>query len=149
MAPKERHSLEPSQPDDIPGGGLTPKAISKQEFGRRLHSLLINKGWNQSDLAREAGIGKDSISGYIRGRSFPGPNKLKEIADALGVSKEKLLPNSLQAAMDEELPAFEVRQAVGHGNRVWLRVNRAVSFSTAARIIAELEKDQREVSDDD
>jgi transcriptional regulator with XRE-family HTH domain len=146
MAPKERHSLEPSPVDQVPGN-LAPKAISKQEFGRRLHSLLIQKGWNQSDLARASGIGKDSISGYIRGRSFPGPNKLQELADAMGMPKEKLLPNSLQAAMDEELPAVELRQAVGHGNRVWLRVNRQMSFAAAVRIIAEIERDDKESGD--
>jgi transcriptional regulator with XRE-family HTH domain len=128
-------------------GGQSPKAISKQEFGRRLHSILINMGWNQSDLARASGIGKDSISGYIRGRSFPGPNKLKQIADALGVPKEKLLRNSVQSALAEELPAVEVTQSIGHPDRVWLQVNRSVSRMVAARVVAELFADQEDRDD--
>lgn len=142
MSRKSRHFLEPSGEDDVPGGALTPKAISRQEFGRRLLSLILKRGWNQSDLARETGIGKDSISGYVRGRSFPNPPSLKRICDALEVTRDQLLPNSLQAAMDEELPAIELRQAVGHGNKVWLRVNRAMSFATAAKIVTLIEEDE-------
>jgi transcriptional regulator with XRE-family HTH domain len=142
MSRKLRHFLEPSVEDEIPGGTLSPKAVGRQEFGRRLLSLIIQRGWNQSDLARETGIGKDSISGYVRGRSFPNPTTLNQLCDTLGVTREQLLPNSLQAAMDEEFPAVELRQAVGHPSKAWLRVNRAMSFATAAKIITLIEEDE-------
>jgi hypothetical protein len=49
---------------------VAPKASNRREFGRassRRYSLRAG----QSDLARATGIGKDSVNGYMRGRSFP------------------------------------------------------------------------------
>ena len=134
MARKSRHSLGPTPDEMTPQ--LTPVALSRQEFGRRLQGLLLSKGWNQSELARRAGIGRDSVSTYVNGKTFPTPLALKALADALGLSPEELLPNSMMNAMDDEHPAVELRQAVGHPGKAWLRVNRAMSFGAAAEIIA-------------
>ena len=38
---------------------VTPKALTKQEFGRRLQARMLEKEWNQSDLARASGLGRD------------------------------------------------------------------------------------------
>lgn len=114
---------------------LTPKALTRQEFGRRLYQRLIDKEWNQSDLGRAAGLGRDSISGYINGKKFPTPLALQKMADALGCAPADLLPNSMMNAMDDEHPAVELKQAAGHPGKAWLRVNRALSFGTAAKII--------------
>jgi hypothetical protein len=63
------------------------------------------------------------------------------MAKVLGVSVADLLPNALAAAIDEELPAIELRQAASHPDKVWLRVNRTMSFATAAKIIDLLRAD--------
>lgn len=123
---------------------LTPRALTKQEFGRRLLRSILDRGWNQSELARQAGVGKDAISTYVNGRSFPDPGNLRKIAMALGVEPGSLLPNTIETAMDRELPAFEMKQAVGMPNRVWLRINRAVNFGTAAKIVELLRSEQEE-----
>jgi transcriptional regulator with XRE-family HTH domain len=115
---------------------LTPRALTRQEFGRRLATLLLEHDWNQSDLARAAGLGRDSISTYVNGKTFPTPKALKALADAFGIEKEQLLPNYQMSAMDDEHPAVELKQAVGHPGKAWLRINRAMSFPTAAKIIA-------------
>jgi transcriptional regulator with XRE-family HTH domain len=114
---------------------LTPKELTKQEFGRRVQAFMLNKGWNQSDLARASKLGRDAISTYIRGVSFPEPVNLKKLAAALGVEQEQLLPNAAMRAMDSDpSPMLEIKQAHGHPDQVWLRVNRLVSFEVAAEI---------------
>lgn len=120
---------------------LTPKALTRQEFGRRLARAMADKEWNQSDLARAAGIGRDSVSTYINGKVFPTPIALRKIAGALGVDKEVLLPNELMSAFDDEMPAVELKQAAGHPEKAWLRVNRMMSFATAARIITLIDEE--------
>jgi hypothetical protein len=65
---------------------------------------------------------------------------LDSIARALGVPVTDLLPNALPAAIDEELPAIELRQAAGHPHIVWLRVNRGCPLN-AAKIIGLLRAD--------
>ena len=108
---------------------------------------MLVRNWNQSDLARAADLGRDSISTYVNGKTFPTPVALKKLADALGMQPGDLLPNSIMNAMDDEHPAVELRQAAGHPGKAWLRVNRAMSFSAAARIVEIInEDDERESS---
>ncbi len=140
MARKSRAALEPAV-IDADGGYLAPRALTRQEFGRRLFKLINDRGWNQSDLAREAGIGRDSISTYVNGHTFPTPKNLRAMSEALGVEPHDLLPNEIMSAFDDEHPAIELKQAAGHPGKAWLRVNRMMSFGTAARIVALIEED--------
>lgn len=140
----QRQSLPPSSDADVTG--LEPRELTRQEFGRRLQALMLGKGWNQAELARRASaggtkLGRDSISTYINGHTFPTPLKLDALAKALGVSREQLLPNSMMQAMDAEQPAIELKQAPGHTDKAWLRINRAMSFDAAAQIIAIIKAD--------
>ena len=144
MAQTTQHA-PPAQAEDT--SGLTPRALSKQEFGRRLHDLMLGKGWNQSDLARAAQVGRDSVSKYIRGNSLPNPTALRKLSKALGVADAELLPNSLMQALQGEHPAIELRAAAGHPDQAWLRINRMVPFEVATRILALInEADQREAA---
>lgn len=120
---------------------LTPTELSRQEFGRRLYGLLIAKKLNQSQLATMADVGRDSISRYIAGKTFPTPLLLAKMAEALGVEESELLPNSLKYAMEEEQPAIDLRQAAGHPGMAWLRINRAMTFGTASKIIALIDEE--------
>lgn len=114
---------------------LEPRELGKQEFGRRLMKFMLDRGWNQSDLARNANLGRDAISTYVRGRSFPEPKSLRALADALGKSTEELLPNSVTMAMDADTaPMLEIKQAAGHPDRVFIRINRMVTLQQAAEI---------------
>ena len=134
------HGLPPSKDTDP---SFTPQHITKQEFGRRLYERMIRKGWNQSELARRAGIGRDSISTYVRGVSLPDPLYLQKLADALDCKPEDLLPNAVESAMDREHPAMEIRQAQGDTTKVWLRVNRIVPPEVASEIFAIINKADR------
>lgn len=75
---------------------------SKQEFGKRLSGAMLSKGWNQSELARRADIGRDSVSGYVRGHNLPNSQHLAKLARALNVPPSYLLG----AGMGDRYPAM-------------------------------------------
>lgn len=129
MANYPRHHLPPTDHDDG-----TARHLTRQEFARRLSSVIMERGWSQSDLARAAGLGRDAISTYVRGRSLPGPLNLRKLADALGMSPHQLLPNAAENAVDNDVPAFEMRAAVGHPDQVWVRLNRQLTLRQALAI---------------
>ena len=143
MARKSRHTMEPGESSTL----LTPRALTKQEFGRRLNALLLEKDWNQSDLSRATGLGRDSISTYINGKTFPTPRALKAMADAFNLTPVDLLPNGMMSAMEDEHPAIELKQAVGHPGKAWLRINRAMSFGAAAKIIDIIDHDDNQTTE--
>lgn len=120
---------------------MTPKHLTKQEFGRRLYKLMVAKGWRQSELARQADLPRDSISVYIRGKSLPTPQSLQALANALGVSSDDLLPNHVENAIDEDYPALDIRVSPGSPDKAWLRVNRLVTLRTALEVAKLLEAD--------
>lgn len=144
MARNPRFQLSPSKSDGE--SDMTPKALSKQEFARRLYQLMRKKNWSQSDLARAA-FGtmkgsegytiprrKDSVSGYLAGRVWPDPKSLEQMAKAFGISVEDLLPNTTMAAIDQGEPSLEIKQAAGHPDKVWVRVSQLVTLDQAVSI---------------
>lgn len=128
--------------DELPETSLQPKHLTKQQFGRRLYQLMLARGWNQSELARQAGLPRDSISTYIRGVALPTPKSLKALADALDMQMTDILPNVAEMAVDEDHPSIEIKVSPSAPNTAWLRVNRLVSLSTATQIAEMLAADQ-------
>lgn len=133
-----------------------PKDAVKVEFARRLQAAMHLKGWNQSDLSREAQkhmppgkhIGRDSVSHYIRAKVMPGPIKLEAICAAVGMKREDLVPVKGYRAAGDDNPALDVKD-LGDGN-LWLRINRAVRFTAGAKILQILaEEDDAGGSGDD
>ncbi len=114
---------------------VPPKMAIRLEFGRRLRKALQDKGWKQIDLANATDIGRDSISGYTRGRVLPDNDRLSVICKALGQRPEELVPHY---GMDERtadlMPALEVKQADQAG-MAWIRVNQMVSLDQVSRIM--------------
>lgn len=115
--------------------------MSKHEFGRRLQMHLNDRGWSQADLGREVErvtgkkIGRDAISTYINGRSFPAPASLNKICKALNISREDILPSEfMTGSHDASLPAFEMRTTPDQSGCAWVKVNRMMSFETATEI---------------
>lgn len=116
----------------------------KTEFGRRLKSLMLEKGWNQSDLARHADMGRDNVSGYINGKYLPNAKHLHRLAHALNVSGQTLLPS------EEEMPVapreeeyLEMRQIPGRSGRVSLRINKVVPMPLAIKVIEMIEQNDQ------
>lgn len=114
---------------------LRPKHLTKQEFGKRLYKLMVAKGWHQSELARRSGIARDSVSTYVRGVSLPEPDNLQKLADALEVDPIELLPNHIEAAIDNDVPSMEMKISSSDGSVAWLRVNRLVSTATCLKVV--------------
>ena len=106
------------------------------EIGRRISEKMQAKNWNQSDLARAAGLGRDSISTYVRGMVKPSPENLKQIANALGCNPEELYPSE---PVEQEI-ILEMRQT-GDG-RVFIKINKTVSVQQAASIF-EILRDEK------
>lgn len=112
-------------------------------FARRLWRLMVGKGWNQSELSRQSGVGRDMISGYVRAKHLPDPPHAKKLAAALGVEIEDLFPvsagpGSATVEQRKELPEVEMR-TIGDG-LVMLHVNQKMSAETALQILALLAK---------
>lgn len=146
MARKSHHALSPAEE---PLSGLSPNQLTKQEFGRRLATMIADHHWSQSDFVREVELqtgeklGRDSISTYIRGMTFPTPKSLKLMCETLGVSRDELLPNATIQAINDEHPALELRAAAGHPGKAWVRVNRMMTFETATEIVKLINEEDR------
>lgn len=125
-----RGNSEPDKSVDF-----SQKILTRQEFGRRLYSLMLNKRYSQSELARAAGLGRDSISQYVRGRSVPSPVNLAKLADALGVEVNDLFPNYDAQANAAEVPTFEMKSIEADAENFWLRINMKVPADKALAVM--------------
>jgi transcriptional regulator with XRE-family HTH domain len=131
-----RHILNPP-PGDLPTDA--PAGYARAEFAKRIQQLMARKGWSQADLARESSkhlprgveMGRDSVSYYVRGKAFPSAPRINALARALGVKPEDLVPTrGVKTAGD---PSLEMRTMAD--GRVWLRVNKEVDPSVAAKVV--------------
>jgi transcriptional regulator with XRE-family HTH domain len=139
-APKKKrmayHNAEPTA--DLPPGA--PRDAVMREFGRRLQAALVEKGWNQSELARRAAaympdggrFGRDNVSNYVRALVLPNPAQLNALCKALGKQPSEILPMRGVPSVSGKLPEFEMRD-VGKG-KAWLRINQQVDFDVALQI---------------
>lgn len=124
-----------------------PKEAVKAEFAKRLQAAMVEKGWNQAELARAAAkftnsgdFGRYSVSCYIRGTTLPRPEHLSALAKALGVAPRDLLPTRGVPSAEKNTPPLDLKD-MGDGN-VWLRVNQAVTWEVAMQIM-QLLKDKK------
>ena len=124
-----------------------PAHLTKQEFGRRVYKMMTEKGWNQSELARQANLTRDAVSTYVNGRSLPDPRNAKKLADALGVTLEALLPNIAESAIDRDPPSMELKVSALNPKVAWLRVNRLVETENAMKIMSILGDDNAASAD--
>jgi transcriptional regulator with XRE-family HTH domain len=124
--------------------GETPAAaqreLTKQQFGRRLHKLMLAKGWRQADLARAAGLQRANVNSYVNGGSYPSELNLRALAQALGTEPETLLPNYAIDSVASDEAKTELH--VVNGKAV-LRVNCLVSVPTAVEIVRLIDADQK------
>jgi transcriptional regulator with XRE-family HTH domain len=116
-----------------------PKQDMKRVFATRLTSARMRKGWNQSELARQAAIhtedknfGRALVSMYERARMFPNPFHLIALAKALGVEPNDLAPSSMPKLEDS---APQLLTEDKGGGMVLLRVNQVIPWSKALTIL--------------
>lgn len=60
-------------------------------FSERLKFAMAEAGLNQSGLSEKTGASKAAISQYLSGKNTPGPDRVKSLADATGVSFDFLM----------------------------------------------------------
>jgi transcriptional regulator with XRE-family HTH domain len=117
-----------------------------EQFASRLQHFRTEKGWSQSDLAREVwgeietragrkvAKNRDRISTYEMGKSWPDPHNLMKIASALGVPPEELAPDITAATVDRQNPEFAMTVVAGHSDKCHLKVNKLVPWSIATMV---------------
>ena len=59
-------------------------------FAKRLKYAMDETDMNQAGLAAKTGAPRSAISQYLSGRNIPGPERMRALADATGVSLEFL-----------------------------------------------------------
>ena len=121
----------------VPGSEIdfSQRVLTRAEFGKRLQSLMLKKGWNQSELARKVGIGRDSVSQYVRGRSIPSPANLNKLAGILGIEKDVLFPNYDAQTTAIEAATLEIKSIDSDAEHMWLRVNMKVPAEKALEVL--------------
>jgi len=117
----------------------------RARFGERLRLLMVGKGWNQSELARQAGLPRDSISTYIRGAVYPTPKSMASLSDALGMTVEDLAGSKYGEAMDGSNGlVVKVESLQDSPGKSQLTINAVVSSSIAARVFELVHQEQPE-----
>ena len=111
------------------------KILTRQEFGKRLYNFMMQKRMSQSDLSRASGMGRDSISQYVRGRSVPAPRNLAKLAEALNVEVDVLFPNYDAQANAREEATLEIKSIESDAENFWLRVNMKVPAAKALEVM--------------
>ena len=117
---------------------FTSKHLSREYFSRRLHEMMSAKGWGRSELARRAGLPREAVSTYVQGTALPTAASLDRLANALETTVQELVSHPEDAFDD---PSIDLKVSPGSPNVAWLRINRLVSLSAAAKIIDLLEND--------
>ena len=114
---------------------FSQRILTRAEFGKRLSSLLSKKDWTQSDLARRVGLGRDSISQYIRGRSVTTPKNLNKLAKALDVKPDVLFPNYDAQTNALEEPTMELKSIDSDAEHSWLNIRMKVKTTKALEVL--------------
>jgi transcriptional regulator with XRE-family HTH domain len=68
------------------------------DFSQRLYKAMLDKGWRQAELSRQAGVDRHAISEFVRGDRFPTARELTSLSRALGVRPEDLAPDFVMPA---------------------------------------------------
>ena len=125
--------------NDVVSGA--PREMVLREFAKRLQNAMLERGWHQSELARQATkhmadgkFGRDNVSNYVRGKTMPSPIHLNALAKALGKKPDDLLPARAYASAQDSSPPLDVKD-LGEG-KAWLRVSQAVEWPVALKVLA-------------
>lgn len=113
---------------------VSNRHLVKEEFAKRLYAKIAERGWTQSEFARNCDLARDAISTYVRGRSMPSPQALAKMASVLGVKPEELLPNYFEAAHSKQESAFELRDVPNEEGYMWIKLNMRLPKKVAMQI---------------
>lgn len=138
--------------------GVTPEALAdgvtradvtakfdpspRHRFGERLAKFIAERGWNQSDLGRKAGIGRNLISSYARGHCLPTPRMAFKLARALKIDPQELLMHCDRPSVQKTAPhpevtlpsQFNVTISSVDPDMAWVHINKSFPISIAMAI---------------
>jgi transcriptional regulator with XRE-family HTH domain len=121
---------------------MSDMAEVKSEFARRLLQAINKKGWNQSELARQASlhmpngmtIGRDAVSHWLNRPNLPEPVRLQAVCEALGVQPTDLVPmRGLPKAQVGHVTPIEMKDG-GDGDTAYLRINSRLPYDIALEV---------------
>jgi len=131
--------------------------MSKKEFARNLQKLMNERDMTASDLARAAfgekrkpgghgtaAKGRDLISNYLRGLTFPEKKTIGKLAQALGVEVSELIPQATRIAMLQNTDLnFNIQVLSDRPGYALVQMHRVVRLETVAKLSAAITEDQR------
>jgi hypothetical protein len=139
----------------LPGARLPTEKARDLEFAKRLRRLMEQRDWTQSQLAAEiwgryentegkyVARGRDRISVWIRGKSFPDNANLEKLAEKLKVKVSDLAPTTLMKAAHQGVADWSVTKPHGQDDgTVFIQLALFVSAETAHKIQGLLLEDE-------
>jgi len=73
-----------------------------KNIAKIITDLRKERGWSQTDLAKESNVSREIIGKYERGEAVPSIEFAKRIADAFGVSLDYLVGEGVNASFDKK-----------------------------------------------
>lgn len=132
--PKYTTQPKPSAKREQEPDAMSNRHVLKAEFAKRLYNKIAERGWTQSEFARNCDLARDAVSTYVRGRSIPSPQALEKMATVLNVRPEDLLPNYYEAAHSKQEPTFELRDVPNEEGYMWIKLNMRLPKKLAMEI---------------
>lgn len=80
-------------------------------FAERLKYAMEQANMSQSALSEQAGASKAAISQYLSGKNTPGPDRIKALADATGVSFDYLMGYGAGPVAEPPIKKISVKEA--------------------------------------
>lgn len=105
----------------------------KARIAALIKDTLQQRDWNQSTLARQAGIPRDNVSRYSRGISMPSVEHAKKLAKVMNVDVNALLGTA------PEVEVSEVDVKMTPSGRYLLNVRKELDADRLAKVLAALE----------
>ena len=112
----------------------------------RLRVLILERGWNQSELARRAGMRPSNVSNYLRGSNVPNPKQLAKLAEALGTTPADILNVTGDDPAARPLAITQVETREGH---LRLQVDQIVPAEVATQVLGLLIPEIAQPANDD
>ena len=81
---------------------MTKYSGQKTIFAERLKQAMYAANLNQVDLAKAVGASKAAVSQYLSGKNIPTENRVKAMAEIVGVSVDFLVGNDLNKTVAQK-----------------------------------------------
>jgi transcriptional regulator with XRE-family HTH domain len=101
--------------------------VTADKFGENLYKIRRKKGYTQAHLARITGISQRMIGHYETRVKRPSIDKVKKLADALGVADEELLGVTKKSKkFSEEDVSYKIMKKVRMIEKLPVRDQKAI-----------------------